>query len=379
VIYRRSFIKLVIPVVLSGLLSFALPTVRAVETLPSELSDAAFWKMITDFSEEGGTFPSENFLSNESGYQHVIPSLKAVAKPGGVYLGVGPEQNFTYIASLQPKIAFIVDIRRQNMIQHLMYKAAFELSADRAEFLSRLFSRRRPEGLTAKSSAQQLFDAYRLVGAEPDIATENLRLIREVLTEKHKFELTVDDEQTLSHVFNVFARYGPDLSYSSNIAMGIIVPGRAMPTYAELMLLDDGQGMNRSYLADDDSFRLLKEMQAKNLIVPLVGNFGGPKAVRAVGEYLRARDATVAAFYVSNVEQYLFMEQISGKFYENVATLPVNASSMFIRTTNGRNLPTSSIGARDFQSILGSIMDSIQAFREGSIQNYVDLLQIPVH
>jgi hypothetical protein len=43
---------------------------------------------------------------------------------------------------VKPKIAFIVDIRRQNLIEHLMYKALFELSADRAEFISRLLSRR---------------------------------------------------------------------------------------------------------------------------------------------------------------------------------------------------------------------------------------------
>src|ERR1041385_7031714 len=112
-----------------GLLLFvAAPAMRAAEPLPNKLSDDAFWKMITDFSEEGGYFRFENFLSNELGFQLVIPELKETTKPGGVYLGVGPEQNFTYIAALQPKMAFITDIRRQNMLQHLMYKALFELS-----------------------------------------------------------------------------------------------------------------------------------------------------------------------------------------------------------------------------------------------------------
>ena len=60
--------------------------------------------------------------------------LKQDTKPGGVYLGVGPDQNFTYILALQPKIAFIIDIRRQNMLQHLMYKALIEISKDRADF-----------------------------------------------------------------------------------------------------------------------------------------------------------------------------------------------------------------------------------------------------
>ena len=59
---------------------------------------------------------------------------------GGVYMGVGPEQNFTYIAAIRPAMAFIVDIRRQAVMQHLMFKAMFELAKDRADFISLLFA-----------------------------------------------------------------------------------------------------------------------------------------------------------------------------------------------------------------------------------------------
>ena len=97
------------------------------EQIPAQLSDEAFWKLVTDVSEPGGTFVSDNFLSNELGFQDVLASLTDGRKPGGVYLGVGPEQNFTYIAALKPKIAFIFDIRRQNMIEHLVYKAVFDV------------------------------------------------------------------------------------------------------------------------------------------------------------------------------------------------------------------------------------------------------------
>src|SRR5437867_4039655 len=100
------------------------------DTLPPRLTDKEFWKMITDFSEAGGYFRSDNFLSNEAGYQRVIPSLKKNVRSGGVYLGVGPEQNFTYVVAFEAKMAFIVDIRRQNMLEHLVYKALMELSSD---------------------------------------------------------------------------------------------------------------------------------------------------------------------------------------------------------------------------------------------------------
>src|SRR5215467_12436510 len=115
-----------------------------VANLPDHLTDADFWRMVSDFSEPNGYFQSDNFLSNERGYQEVIPRVRRTVQPGGVYVGVGPEQNFTYIVGLEPKMAFIVDIRRQNMLEHLLYKSVMELSADRADFIGLLFSRPRP-------------------------------------------------------------------------------------------------------------------------------------------------------------------------------------------------------------------------------------------
>src|SRR5262245_41952817 len=79
--------------------------------LPARLADSEFWDLIGEFSESGGYFRSENFVSNENAFQHVIPALKKQVKTGGVYLGVGPDQNFTYVAAVLPRLAFIIDIR----------------------------------------------------------------------------------------------------------------------------------------------------------------------------------------------------------------------------------------------------------------------------
>jgi hypothetical protein len=134
------------------------------DTLPIRLTDQEFWRMTEEFSESEGYFRSDNLLSNERWMQYVIPELLRRTNPGGVYMGVGPEQNFTYIAALKPKMAFITDIRRGNMHTQLMYKALFELSADRADFVARLFSRKRPAGLDSKSTAESIFNAYSNAG-----------------------------------------------------------------------------------------------------------------------------------------------------------------------------------------------------------------------
>src|SRR5437763_13592774 len=81
------------------------------ESLPSRLSDEAFWRLVSDFSEPNGFFRSDNFLSNEVEYQWVIPTLTSTLEAGGGYLGGGPGQNFTSLAALRPKLCLLVDIR----------------------------------------------------------------------------------------------------------------------------------------------------------------------------------------------------------------------------------------------------------------------------
>ena len=271
--------------VVASSLCVAAPAVGA-QSFPPKLSDGDFWKLVTDFSEANGYFRSDNFVSNETTYQWVIPDLLHTTKPGGVYLGVGPDQNFTYLVALKPKIAFIFDIRRQNMLTHLMYKAIIEQSADRADFLSRLFARPRPAGLDTASSADALFGAYQAVARDTIVARKNLAAIRERLTKQHGFTLTDDDLSTIAYVYAAFVDAGPDLTY--NFAQGRLGYGRGMPSYAQLQIEADSAGVHRSYMATEANFRALRELEVNNLVVPVVGDFAGPKAIRSVAAYLKA-------------------------------------------------------------------------------------------
>jgi hypothetical protein len=357
--------------------------VRAADTLPNQLPDDAFWKFVENSSEAGGAFQSENFLSNETGFQAVIPALQQNTKPGGVYMGVGPEQNFTYIAGIRPKIAFIIDIRRQNMIEHLIYKAVFELSADRAEFVSRMFSLKRPAGLTDKSTVDELFNAFE--AAEPisnEAFEKNLQDIKDLLLKKHKFGLTAEDQADLTHVYTVFRTFGPEIDYNSGSFRGGRGRRGGMPNYVDLMTATDLRGQKRSYLATEDSYRVLRELESKNLIVPLTGDFGGPKAIRAVGQYVKDHGATITAFYLSNVEQYLFQGNGNTNggwtnFYDNVAALPLDESSTFIRSAGGgvRGFGGGGGGMRA-PNVLASMQETVAAVKAGKIQTYYDVFTL---
>src|SRR5439155_8815556 len=175
------------------------PSYKAADTLPREISDDAYWKMVSDYSEDSGSFRFE-YMSNELQFQYVIPRLKEGRKAGGVYVGVGPEQNFTYIAALQPKIVFICDIRRQNMIEHLIYKALFEMSSDRVDFLTRLFSRKPTAALNEKSTAKQLFQAFRTAAPDAGMFRENLQSIKNRLLKEHRFQLTRTDQEAIDFI-----------------------------------------------------------------------------------------------------------------------------------------------------------------------------------
>lgn len=321
------FVAAAIAVCLDGLWLLSMGHLSAAG-LPDRLGDAEFWRLTTALSEPNGWFRSDNLVSNEAGYQSVISDLERAATPGGVYLGVGPEQNFSYIAALKPSMAFIVDVRRGNRDLQLMYKALFELAPDRADFVSRLFSRGRPDGLDADASPGELFAAYEIVGRDSERYAANLRAIRDHLVGTRHLPLSQEELDGIEHVYSSFVRYGPSLRYSSS---GGGFGGSTQPTYADLMASTDDAGRPRSFLANEASYQLVKELETRNLVVPLVGNFGGPKALRGVAAYLKHRDARVSAFYVSNVEQYLRQDGLWGAFCGNVAALPLGDSSLLVR------------------------------------------------
>jgi hypothetical protein len=377
---HRLLVALLAVLVVAGVLAFRQGpgpgTPLSAESLPSRLSDEAFWGLVSDFSEPNGFFRSDNFLSNEVEYQWVIPTLTSTLGAGGVYLGVGPEQNFSYIAALRPKLAFIVDIRRGNLHEHLLYKAFIEMSADRAEFLSRLFARKRPADLPPSPDIEQLMAAYQREEASAELFDRNLRAARDWLVKHHSFALSDDDLSGLEYVYKAFYEGGPDLNYS--FPNGGFFRGGNFPTYADLMSETDGHGEHRSYLASEDQFQALSEIERNNAIVPVVGNFAGPKALRAVGGYLRQHNATVSAFYTSNVEMYLFQQGDDWKkFYGNVAALPVTEKSTFIRSVSNRGLRfqfrNSAPGARA-STRLNPVADLISAYRAGRIDGYYDVI-----
>ena len=380
---RRSLRYGVLTLVAAWALLCGTPTPRTSgQVLPDRLDDAAFWALVNDFSEPGGYFRSDNLVSNETTFQHVIPALQQHATPASVYIGVGPDQNFTYLVALRPRIAFIVDVRRQNMLLHLMYKALIEMSPTRADFLSRLFSRAKPADLPVGSDGPGAVRGLRKRAARR-------RDLREKSAGRDK---TADPPASLLALgrrpavdrlcVSIVLRGGPDIRYSFGRGPGWL----PFPSYRDLMTETDAQGVPRSYLASEENYQALRDLEMRNLIVPVVGDFAGPKALRAVGTYVKARKGTVTAFYTSNVEQYLFRGDEWQRFYTNVGTLPVDEHSTFIRSFFN-NLgfrgyqfqpapyPPVGSGPRS-QTLLNPVLDLLAAYQGGRVQSYRDVIEL---
>lgn len=343
------------------------PAASPAQQVPARLDDKEFWRLIETMSEPAGYFNSDNLISNEDTYLQVIPALLRGVGPGDAYVGVGPDQNFTYIAAINPSVAFIPDVRRGNLQLHLMYKALFALSSDRVEFLSRLFSRRQPAELPRDVSVQDLMTAF--AAAEPDnrLFQTNLRAVFDFLARHRGAPLDETDRSGIEFVYGSFFAAGPELTFVSNAGFR---RGR-YPTYAALQAATDLDGVPRAFLASEPLYQRVKSLQGRNLVIPLVGNFSGPMTLTAIGQWVRSHGGRVTAFYTSNVEQYLFQDRVWDRFRRNVATMPIDHTSTFIRSCF--NSCSSPGGARAV-TLLDSVPDLLDAAANGRIGSYWDLL-----
>lgn len=281
-----------------------------------------FARIVQEFSEEGGYFPADNFTSNETAYLQVTGRLKELGVSGGAYVGVGPEQNFTYIAKIRPSIAFIVDIRRQAVLQHLLYKAIFHHAADRAEFLSWLFSKPLSNDRSeTKGSLEDLLQYIYKAPSSQETFQRNLAVLQKTITGDFQIPLSDDDVESLRYIYNVFWRANLRIAY-----------GYGFATLAELILQTDSEGNLGNFLAHDEDFQFVRNLEEQNRVIPLVGDFAGKKALGAVADYLKKNGYSTSAFYTSNVEEYLFGDGVFDLFVANVAKFPVNGHSVLIRS-----------------------------------------------
>jgi hypothetical protein len=306
-----------------------------------------------------------------------VDKLKELGASGGAYIGVGPEQNFTYIAKVRPRIAFIVDIRRQAIIQHLMYKAVFQLSPTPAEFISRLLSRPMKGKVPGpKAPIEEVVSYLSGIPADSQFYADNLAVIRKTIQQDFKFPLSPQDQATLEYVYRNFRDQGFQIGFDFS-GMFSRRFGR-LPVLREIILQKDPKGRLGNFLASDQDYRFVRDMQRRNMIIPVVGDFGGKKALAAVGDYLRKHRYTLSVFYASNVEIVLFNYGMGDGsfqgFAENIRKLPTSDRSLLIRSTFSYYRHPMQLPGYRLCTMLQNISVFLKDYAEGRYQDYHDLI-----
>jgi hypothetical protein len=352
------------------------------------IAPAEFARIQTEFSEPEGYFRSDNFVSNETSYLYVVDKLKELGVNGGAYIGVGPEQNFTYIAKIRPVIAFIIDIRRQAVIQHLMFKALFHLAETRAQFLSLLFSKPiLAPGLGPDASAEEMLHYFSKTAVDKGKFARNLDLIRSTITKDFHVALDARDISMMEYVYAAFRDDNVNLQYRSGGYGGSRGFGRygygsrgfrdTFPTLGDLILQPDQHGKPGNFLAIRKDYEFVRSLQERNRIIPVVGDFGGVRALSSVAAYLTKNGYTVSAFYTSNVEQYLFASATFTAFAKNIGLFPITNKSLFIRAyPNQRIQHPAAMGNHRLTTLLQKIGVFLDDFRNGLYPDYWTLVRL---
>ena len=335
-----------------------------------------FAALVARLSEPGGYFDSDNIITNEASYLFVASQLAKVGVHGGAYIGVGPDQNFSYVALIKPSVAFMLDIRRDNLLEHLLFKSLFALSRNRLEYLCLLFGKPfppDPERWTGRSTNAII--AYLEKTQTDSTAVAAAREASNARITAFRIPLDGRDRAMIDRYRSEFIADGLETRYSSlgrNNRMDY-------PTFGQLILATDRSGKAIGYLADEDAFQFVRSMQLHDRIVPVVGNVAGDKAVRAIGEYAAEHGLRVSAFYLSNVEQYLINRDGGFDAYaRNVKALPHDSTGVIIRSYFGRFGMTHPLYMPGPYTLSTSMIEPIDSFLRrvaaGEVHTYADLV-----
>jgi len=330
----------------------ALPSASA--KLAQEARAHRYADLVNDLSEPDTYFFSDNLISNETSYLQIGDELAKLSDPSSVYVGVGPEQNFSYIALARPSTAFVVDIRRANMLLHLLYRASFEEATSRAHFAALLLGRAHDTAHTNAPDAtidQVLESATKGEATTASFKAANSALMKRI--EGYGVKLAAEDTKAIEKMHKTFFDEQLGIRFELHEKNG-----RAYPTLRELLKTASPSGNTAGFLAKEDSFRFLQDMQKNGNIVPIVGDFAGDHALAQLASYLNGESKKVGVFYVSNVEQYLLEPKVWKKWVRNVKALPKTEKALFLRgyLDQGKKHPKQLKGQRT-ATVLSKISD----------------------
>jgi hypothetical protein len=306
---------------------------------------------------------ADNFVSNEDSYPRVCSVLKSrfASGGGGVYVGVGPDQNFTLLAHVRPALAFIVDARRRNLLLHALHKALFCLSKDRVGYLERLTART-AVGVGPESSGVDLVRAFERPAFEPKRLS---RCIEDVAAVLRPLDLLHDGEwPSLATIQTRLA--GPGMS-----ARFLALP--MYPTLGRMIATTDAQGGPAHFLSLEALYQRVRDLQLGERLVPVVGDFSGSRSLARLGDWLRERGFAVNAFYTSDVEFFLLRAGVYEAFVRNLRGLPWTRDALIVRSSTAPRSHPARIAGDAGTTIAVDAAAFLERTKKAPIRTYEEL------
>lgn len=309
------------PVVTRARQEACVPAFSTLADLLFPARDPRFGAEVRALSRAESGPAADNLVSNEDSYPRPCGQIVRAVAPGGVYLGVGPDQNYTLMAHAQPALAVVVDYRRRNLLLHLLHKALFALGRDRVGYLERLTARR-PAGLAADPSPADLVAAFRAARFDRGLLEATRAEVQHVL---RPLDVVGDAEwPALATIQAKLAGPGLDCRF-------LALP--MYPTLARLIATTDRLGQPAHVLSSDRLYGRVRALHLGDRVLPLVGDYGQPDGLRPLAEWLRRHGLAVSVVYVSDVEFFLLRSGRLKTYLANLALLPRTDEALIVRTS----------------------------------------------
>jgi hypothetical protein len=323
----------------------------------------SFARLISELSS-GETGPAaDNLMSNEDSYPRVATELTRHAPRGAIYLGVGPDQNFTLIAQARPDLAFIVDYRRRNLRLHLIHKALMTLEEDRMGYLSGLTARA-PSGLARDASIEDMIAAFR---AAPFRRTKLDEAVSEVAQSLKPLGAVEDGEW--SDIATIQAKLaGPGLD-ARFLAL------KMYPTLARQLATRSRDGHPAHFLASEASYRYVRDLHRADHIVPFVGDLSEADGLQGLSRWLVKEGHKLGVVYVSDVEFFLLRSGRFAAYAANLARLPRAAGAVIVRTSTREIQHPERVAGDSSTTVIRPLDRFLDDAKAGRIQGVDDLFR----
>ncbi len=329
--------------------------------------DPSFRALIASLSEPPTGPHADNLMTNEDSFPRVASELAARVPNEGVYLGVGPDQNFTYIAHCQPDFGFLLDYRRRNLRLHLLHKALFMLAPDRITYLERLTART-PRELPPNPAPGELVGAFRAARFQSGLLSRTRNEVKALLQPMGVLE--ADEWADLSMIQARLA--GPGMG-----AQFLALP--MYPDFGSMIETTDRHGKPAHFLASESYYQRVRELHLHDRIIPIVADLAGAIALQRLADWLKDQSLLVTAFYVSDVEFFLLRAGRFPDYLKNLRRLPWHDNGVIIRSSTREIDHPARVPGDSSTTIVVAAHRFLERATHGPIQSPDELFDDPGH